>query len=127
MNHPDRLKISKEFHINGAGEWLSLEYPLSPEDNVHECFSKARAILIAEANNAAGFTDFNTGQGMNVYAPAAVPVINRAAELVKDLIDEAATIKQLEDQRASAEKYNLMDQWNNKFKEINNVATINLK
>lgn len=43
---PDRIKISKEFHINGEGLWLTCEQPIAPDENTIEEFKKGVGLLV---------------------------------------------------------------------------------
>lgn len=66
MSTPDRIKISKEFHVMGSGLWLSIEMPIAPgEDEVGE-FKKGDAILTKAFASMTGQplptqTDYHSG------------------------------------------------------------------
>lgn len=88
--HPDRIKISEEFHI-GKGLWLSVECPIAPGEDAVEEFKKARTVLHEAFNsmNQSGYapaTDYNTGQKEAIDAE-----INASFELTKSKMIAAPT------------------------------------
>jgi hypothetical protein len=75
--HPDRIKISKEFHVGGSGEWLSVEIPVGPKEDPIEEFKKAKDILM------------NAFKAMNPEVQLSIPVkqveLNNATDFLAEI------------------------------------------
>jgi hypothetical protein len=63
---PDRIKISKEFHINGEGLWLTEERPIAENEDPLEEFKKGYAGLIKTFQTLTG-GDYSAIPGHPMY------------------------------------------------------------
>jgi hypothetical protein len=85
MSQPDRIKISSEFHVNGAGKWLSLEIPIGPKDDPIQKFKEGDEMLI------------NAFKAMNPEVQLSIPVKQVEVNKPEDIMAQIKACKDIEE------------------------------
>ena len=101
--HPDRIKISSEFHVNGSGKWLSIEIPIGPKDDPIRKFKEADEILI------------NAFKAINPEAQLSIPVRQIEVDNPEDVVLQITSCKDM-DELKTFERFVAQNQeWNEAY------------